>query len=211
MAKPSHPVRALFVAALCFVIPALTLVAQSPGPSIETSKIFAALGLKPGQTIGEIGAGSGELSIEAAKTVGAQGKVFTSELGDDRVQSLERAAKASGLSQITVVTGDPNKTNFPEGCCDAIFMRNVYHHFADPAAMDASIFQSLKPGGRVGVIDFVPNRGHEAATPAERAKNETHGVSAESVAKELKGAGFEIASTDPGNDRWFMVVGMKPR
>ncbi len=189
-----------------------TPAAQSPRSTVETERIFEALGVKPGQTIGEIGAGNGDLSIAAAKVVGESGRVFTSELGDNRVQSLDAAVKKSGLPQVSVLAGDPNKTNFADGCCDAIFMRNVYHHFADPAAMTASIFRSLKPGGRVAVVDFEPNRGRpEAAKPADRGRDESHGVSPGSVARELREAGFEITVNEPAADRWFMVVASKPR
>lgn len=201
----------------CLFVPALVLslaaavTAQRGGKSVETSQIFEALELKPGQTVAEIGAGSGELSLDAARLVGAQGTVFTSELGDDRIKRLQSAVSGSGLAQITVVTGDPDKTNLPDNCCDAIFMRNVYHHFADPAGMNASIFKSLKPGGRIAVVDFVPNRNRpEAAKPAERARDESHGVSATSVGRELREAGMEVVRTQPGSDTWFMVVARKP-
>jgi hypothetical protein len=79
-------------------------------------------------------------------------------------------------------------------------------------AMTKSIAASLKPGGRVAIIDFTPNRGRpEASRPSDRANNQSHGVSAESVARELKEAGLEIVKTEPGNDRWFMVVAARPR
>ena len=91
-------------------------------------------------------------------------------------------------------------------------MRNVYHHFADPAAMNASIVKALKPGGRIAVVDFVPSRNRpEAARPADRAHNDSHGVSATSVGRELREAGLEVVRTQPGTDTWFMVVAAKPR
>jgi SAM-dependent methyltransferase len=94
-------------------------------------------------------------------------------------------------------------------CCDAIFMGNVDHHFADPVVMTKSMAAALKPGGRVAVVDFAPTRGTEAPTPADRANEKTHGVTAESVARELKEAGLEVVQREPGNDRWFMVVATK--
>lgn len=175
---------------------------------LSPDRIFAALGVREGMTVGEIGAGGGELTIAVAKLAGKSGKVYTSELGDERVAGLEKAVKKSELPQITVVAGDPNETKFPEVCCDAIFMRNVYHHFADPAAMNASIFKSMKPGARIAVVDFTPPK--EAEQPGDRGKDGMHGVTPEAVARELKAAGLTIVETIAGKDRWFMVVATKP-
>ena len=65
-------------------------------------------------------------------------------------------------------------------------MHNVYHHFDDPAAMNESIFQSLEPDARVAIIDFV-NHAREAEESKDRDNERTHGVTADSVARELKG------------------------
>lgn len=188
------------------------LSASAQGTStIAPAKIYEAIGVKEGMTVCEIGAGSGELSIAIAKLVGESGRVFTSELGDDRVKALQNSIKKSGLAHITVVTGDAVKTNFPDAACDALFMRNVYHHFADPAAMNRSIASALKPGARYAVVDFTPPPGGEAKDPADRAKDGSHGVGPDSVSRELKEAGFEAVTSDTTGQRWFMVVVMKPR
>jgi ubiquinone/menaquinone biosynthesis C-methylase UbiE len=147
------------------------------GGSVATERIFDALALKEGSVVAEIGAGDGELSLAAARRVGATGRLYTTELGEERVQKLEGAVKAAELPQITVVAGAAASSNLPDGCCDAIFMRNVYHHLAEPAAMNASLFRALKPGGRIAVVDFTPppDRG-EAARPDDRSKDGSHGV-----------------------------------
>jgi tRNA A58 N-methylase Trm61 len=178
--------------------------------SVATERIFEAIGVREGITVCEIGAGSGELSIAAARIVGSTGRVLTSELGDERVKTLQNSVTKSTLAQITVVSGDPVKTNFPDSGCDALFMRNVYHHFADPAAMNQSIVAALKPGARVAVVDFTPP-GDEAKNPADRGKDGMHGVSAASVSRELKDAGLEPAASEAGAERWFMVVASKPK
>ena len=196
---------ALFVTLL---VPVIGVAWQSG--SIATKKIFEAIGVREGITVCEMGAGDGELTLAAAKAVGATGLVYSSELGDDRVKTLRDKVSASGLAQITVVGGDPVKTNFPDAACDALFMRNVYHHFSDPAKIDASIAASLKPGGRVAVIDFTPP-GKEAERPADRGKDGMHGVTADTVSRELKGAGFEPLASETGSQRWFMVVAAKPK
>jgi ubiquinone/menaquinone biosynthesis C-methylase UbiE len=178
--------------------------------TIAPAKIFEALGVKEGITVCEIGAGSGELTIAVAKLVGPTGRVYTSELGDDRIKTLLSAVKKSEIAHITVVAGDPVKTNFPDMACDALFMRNVYHHFADPAAMNASIAAALKPGGRYAVVDFTPPPGGEAKTPADRSKDGSHGIGPDALDRELKEAGFEPVAREVGQ-RWFMVVVQKAK
>jgi ubiquinone/menaquinone biosynthesis C-methylase UbiE len=181
------------------------VVATQGGSTIATERIFEAIGLREGLTVCEMGAGDGELTIAAAKLAGPAGRVYTSELGDERVKTLRARTASSGLQQITVVEGDAVKTNFPEAGCDALFMRNVYHHFADPAAMNRSIAASLKPGALVAVVDFTPP-GKEAERAADRGKDGMHGVTPETVERELAAAGLERASSEAGAQRWFMVV-----
>jgi tRNA A58 N-methylase Trm61 len=190
------------------LVPAVAF-AQRSGSTISNDAIFAAAGVREGATVCEIGAGDGALSIAAARVVGTGGRIHTSELGEGRVKTLQDKAAESGLAQITVVAGEEGKTNFPDGACDALFMRNVYHHFADPAAMNASIWAAVKPGGRVAIVDFTPPR-EEAGRSADRGKDGMHGVSPESVSREMKDAGFEPVSSELGTQRWFMVVVSKP-
>jgi cyclopropane fatty-acyl-phospholipid synthase-like methyltransferase len=201
-----RPLALLFVTLL---VPA-ALSAQRSGSSIATEQIFESIGVREGMTVCEIGAGDGELSMAAARIVGPNGRVYSSELGDDRVKSLQAKVAGSGLAQITVIAGDPVKTNFPDASCDALFMRNVYHHFADPAVMNASIASALEPGGRVAIVDFTPP-GKEAARPGDRGKDGMHGVSAESVSREMREAGFEPVSSVAGAERWLLVVVSKPK
>jgi ubiquinone/menaquinone biosynthesis C-methylase UbiE len=191
--------------AVLFVTLLVTAAAQRSGSTIPTARIFEALGVREGITVCEMGAGDGELSIAAAKAVGPSGRVYTSELGEARVKTLRDRTAASGLSQITVVEGDALKTNFPDGACDALFMRNVYHHFADPAAVNTSIAAALKPGSTIAVVDFEPPD-KEAERAADRAKDGMHGVTPETVARELAAAGLEVVQTESGDERWFLVV-----
>lgn len=182
--------------------------AQRSGSTIEADRIFEALGVRDGVTVCEIGAGDGELSIAAARLVGPNGRVYTSELGEDRLRALRRRVGDSELPQITVVDGEANRTNFPDSACDALFMRNVYHHFADPSKMNASIAASLKPGGKLAVVDFAPP-GEEADAAADRDNDGLHGVKAETLRRELRDAGFVEDLLEEGGSRWYMVVASK--
>ena len=84
-------------------------------------------------------------------------------------------------------------------------MRNVDHHFGDPPAMNASLLKSLKPGGRLAVLDFTPPSGGETV-PGHRGDDGHHGITARTLEKELTSAGFEaVMSSEPGG-RVIVVV-----
>lgn len=199
------------VTTLALFVTTVAYVRAQKRDATDAERLVRALEVAAGQTVAEIGAGDGALTLAMAREVGAGGRVYSTELGADRVKKLQEAVEQAKQPQVTVVTGDPVATNLPEGCCDGLFMRLVYHHFADPPAMNASLLRSLKPGGRLAVIDFGP-RGREADKAEDRDEGDRHGVLAETVAAELKQAGFEVVSVDAGKDkeREFMVVARRP-
>lgn len=177
----------------------------------DLAPLIEVLQIKEGQTVADIGAGWGWLTVGIAKHVGATGRVYGTEVGAKNVAELKAEIDKEMLPQITVIEGAFTETNLPDACCDAIFTRLVYHHFAEPVTMGRSILRALKPGGRYAVIEFVPGRGgKEAEKPADRANNPTHGVGPESVERELKEAGFEIVSVSPVVGVSFTVVARKP-
>ena len=203
--------RSLVATAVIAVL-ALARVASSQDNAADIERLVEALKLSPGSVVAEIGAGGGELSIGIAKRVAPGGRVISSELGAARVQSLRDVIAKSGATNVEVIDGNEARTNFPDACCDAVFLRNVYHHFGDPPAMIGSILRALKPGGRVAVIDFPPRGNAATAPPGKRGENSSHGVSAATVASELTAAGLQIIQTEeqPSLSRWFIVVGAKP-
>jgi precorrin-6B methylase 2 len=190
----------------------LTVAGQSGGAKEEerkTTQMIAALDLHEGSIVAEMGAGSGGRTINIAKHVGASGRVYSTELGDDRLRNLRNAVEKSGAKNVTVQAAHATETNLTEGCCDALFMENVYHHFEDPAAMNASIFRTVKPGGRVAVADFAPRGGGEAKEPKDRDEDPNHGVKAATVQAELERAGFEFIRTEDVGEG-FLVIVRKP-
>ncbi len=205
--------QSLFRPAACLLIlafSAITAFGQGSADAVPAEKLFAAMDLHEGSTVCEVGAGDGQMSIKAARLVGPQGRVYANELGDSKAGKLRDKITAAGLASITVVSGEATRTNFPDETCDALFLRDVYHHFSNPAAMNRSIAASLKLGGRVAVVDFRPP-GREADQPADRGKDGMHGVTADTVSRELKEAGLEPVSAPASGSRWFMVVFAKPK
>jgi predicted methyltransferase len=188
----------------------LTFATHAQDNALDAERLARALELREGMTVVELGAGGGDLTVAVARAVGAAGRVYSNEINPERRADIRKAVAAASLSNVTIVEGRPADANVPDNCCDAAFMRNVYHHFGDPAAMNRSLFSALKPGGRIAIIDFPPRSGGESAAAGNRSDGNRHGVTADTVIEELKAAGFEILDTDRPGGRWFMVVARKP-
>ncbi len=197
--------------ALAALLPA-PLAAQPPMPSAEVRReapqLANLLALQPGMTIAEIGAGHGEMTMEMARRVGPKGTVYSTEIDPGRLTEIRRAVERARLGNVKVVRGDAHGTNLPDGCCQAIFMREVYHHFTDPAGMDASLYRALQPGGLLAIIDFRPRGGTPpAGVPADRGG---HGVPIDVLIREMHDAGLELAREIPDwSDGLYAVLFQK--
>jgi len=157
----------------------------------EAKLLAGLLNWHDGAVVAEIGAGNGKLTVLAAQRVGPTGKVYTTELDLDKLAHLrELAAKDRNITAVKAAEAD---TNLPAACCDSIFMRLVYHHLTKPADIDASLFRSVKPGGRLAVIDEDPLEG--SSVPEGVPKNRSgHGIPQKILVSELTAAGFEVES-----------------
>ena len=170
------------------------LVSPSCGQDLvrqEADRLAKLLDWHPGSVVAEIGAGDGRMTLAAGQRVGASGKVYSNELDSKEVAHLRELAKSA--QNIVVVQGDAASANLPAGCCDSIYMRLVYHHFTNPQAMDASLLRSLRPGGRLAVIDEEPRPG--STIPEGVPQNRIgHGIPQAVLIGELKSAGFTVES-----------------
>ena len=163
----------------------------------EADKLATLLNWKPGSVVAEIGAGDGGLTLAAAQRVGPTGRIFTTELDPKKLAGLEILAAKQKVQNITVVKAGEAETNLPRECCDSIFMRHVYHHFTQPVQEDASLFQSLKPGGLLAIIDFPPGKWLSGLEPVKGVpKNRGgHGMPKQLLVDELSAAGFQALTT----------------
>jgi ubiquinone/menaquinone biosynthesis C-methylase UbiE len=144
------------------------------------------LELQPGMTVADVGAGMGAMSIVLAKRLGPSGRVLSTDIGANPLAALREAVTREQLTNMTVIEGAPASTNLPDACCDAIFMRDVYHHITDVGAFNRSLLAALKPGGRLAIIDFEPRQGSRLP----------------------EGLTFDrtIASWPPGSTNFFLVL-----
>jgi ubiquinone/menaquinone biosynthesis C-methylase UbiE len=161
------------------------------GAADEIKRLAALMEWKPGTVVADIGAGDGRYTWAAVEHLGASGKVFATEIDEQKLAALRAEVKKRNLQNVTVVESAGADTNLPAGCCDAIFLRRVYHHLTKPAEFDAKLVRSLKPGGRLAIIEFPPRRGLEPVegVPSNRGG---HGIPQKVVIEELTAAGLQV-------------------
>jgi len=163
-------------------------------PEPEVTRLIEVLGLRAGMTVAEIGAGEGRMTLNMARRLGPGSHVFSSEIDPQLIRDLEKAIAKASLENVTLIEASDRATNLPEGCCDAIWMSKVYHHLTDPVAVDASVVQALRPGGRLAVIEFAPSRWRfwlrqPNGVPQNRGG---HGIPERILVEELTHAGLRV-------------------
>ncbi|MBI2186436.1 MAG: methyltransferase domain-containing protein [Acidobacteria bacterium] len=165
----------------------------------EVSRLTELLSLRQGMTVAEIGAGTGWLTVEVARRVGQSGRVYSTELNADRLNDIRRAVVEAQLPNVTVLEAGEQATHLPPECCDAVFMRRVYHHLTAPAAILASIHEGLRLGGRLAIIDFRPDGLVGRITRM--------GVDRSEVIRAASAIGFELVASGewPGVDHYVVV------
>lgn len=165
----------------------------------EPARLVGLLGIRPGDRVADIGAGDGAHAVAVARLVGQGGEVLATDLDPDRRRAIADRAAREDSSNLRVIEAAEDTTNLPDGCCQAIYMRTMLHHVADPATYARDVVRSLRPGGRVAVIDFAPGRlwfhGRD------------HGVTPDSVLSAFTAAGCTLRHRD---DHWggptFLMV-----
>ena len=160
----------------------------------EIKRLATLMDWKPGTIVADIGAGDGRYAFAAIDRVGPTGKVFATEIDTQKLDDLRSQTKKRNLLNMAVLESKEADTNLPAACCDAIFLRRVYHHLTKPAEFDAALVRSLKPGGRLAIIDFAPRSGLERVegVPANRGG---HGIPQKIVIEELTAAGLRLEKT----------------
>jgi ubiquinone/menaquinone biosynthesis C-methylase UbiE len=182
--------RLLLVGLVCAVV--LVFAVGVLGDAVgEIGRLAELMAWKAGTVVADIGAGDGVYAFAAAGLVGPTGRVYATEIDAKKLAELRDEVAKRKLGNVMVVESKEAETNLPAGCCDAIFLRRVYHHLTKPVEFDAGLVRSLKSGGRLAIIDFPPRAGLEPVegVPSNRGG---HGIPEKIVIEELKAAGLQV-------------------
>ena len=120
----------------------------------KPDQIVSAIGLKPGQTIADIGTGGGYFSLRFAGIVGEKGKVYAIDTNPKFLEFVKNTAEEKGLNNITTVLAKGGKLNLPEQSLDFIFMRNITHHIPNRIEYFKNLKGFLKFDGRIVITEY---------------------------------------------------------
>lgn len=118
------------------------------------TEIVKAIGLKPGMTVADIGAGTGLFTRLFGKQVGPKGSIFAVDIAEKFVKHVEQTSLKAGLKNVIGVVCKADSVNLPPASIDLAFICDTYHHFEFPTKTMRSIHKALKPEGQVILIDF---------------------------------------------------------
>ena len=181
----------------------------------EVPKLAEVLSLKPGMTVADVGSGGGAMAVRMAEWLGPDGHVFATDVREAQLAEIREAVAREGLANVVALEGATRSTNLPSECCDAIFLRDVYHHLTHPQEIGASLFAALKPGGRLAIMDFPPEPGSSIpeGVPENRGG---HGIPVSVIVSEMTQSRFRHVTTlsqwppDDNRGRLFLVMFEKP-
>jgi predicted methyltransferase len=179
----------VLVLALLFLAPA---AAQQTGlteeqlksAEVEVPQLVKLFQLEAGATLADIGAGFGAWTMRLSRVVGPTGRVYATDVGAPQLAALRESVARERLTNVTVLEGSKQSTNLPDLCCDAILIRDAYHHLTHPLDIIVSMARALKPGGMLAVADFPP-RPNTEVPDGVLANRGGHGVSLAIVEREV--------------------------
>ena len=154
-------------------------------------KAIALLGLKPGEVVADVGAGSGYFALKIAVIVGPTGRVYATDIQQKMLEIIQAKMGTAPLKNLTLVLGEDDNPKLPAGEIDTVLMVDVYHELHKPQAVLKHIRTALKPGGRLVLVEY---REEDPNVPIQR----LHKMSVATAKLEVEHEGFILAKVVSG-------------
>lgn len=160
--------------------------------------LIESLGIRPGQTVADIGAGSGYFTRRMSKKVGEDGKVLAVDIQPEMLTILKNNLESEGIRNVEMILGQEQSPNLPEASVDMVLMVDVYHEFSYPHEMMTAIRKALKPDGQIVWVEY---RLEDPSVPIKL----LHKMSKAQVHKEAEYQGFKWVRTYEGLPRQHVL------
>jgi len=145
-------------------------------------KVLDAIGVKPGMVIGEVGAGTGRVTVWLADRVGPQGHVYANDIDESALRHLQARCDRQNLKNVTTILGTVDDPRLPPQSLDIAFMTNTYHHLAQPVDLVRKLRSSLKENGILAIVE----------RDADRSGSRHEATVKDDFTRQMDQAGFEV-------------------
>jgi predicted methyltransferase len=178
------------------------------GPDREAwqkpDEIMDVLGIADGAAVADIGAGAGWFTIRLARRVGPNGVVYAQDVQPQMLAAVRRRVAREGLQNVETRLASDRSPNLPRQALDAVLVVDVYSEveIADRVRFLRNLADALKPGGRIGVVNYRPGRGGPGPAPSEGAR-----VDSTSVEKDAQAAGLRVIARQDLPYQYLIVLG----
>ncbi|HTO80585.1 MAG TPA: methyltransferase domain-containing protein [Methylomirabilota bacterium] len=159
----------------------------------EPGQVVRLLGIKPGMTVADLGAGSGYYVVRLSPVVGSSGRIIAEDIEPGYLQGLRQRVRDLGLANVTVTRGEPHDPGLPAGAVDVAILVHMYHEVTQPYGLLYNLVPALKPGARIGIVDaFASTSAH--GTPPSLLRCELGAIGYREVGfEQLKGSDAYLA------------------
>jgi ubiquinone/menaquinone biosynthesis C-methylase UbiE len=158
-----------------------------------------AIKLAPGSTVADVGAGSGYMTVKMARRVGPTGKVYANDIQPQMLRMLRQRLDHEKIANVELVLGTYDDPKLPANTIDLILMVDVYHEFSEPQKMLRRMRESLKPGGRIVLLEY---RKEDPSIPIRP----DHKMSVAEAKMEVEAEGFTLANVDERLPRQHILI-----
>ncbi len=166
----------------------------------EPRQLVRLLGIKPGMTVADIGAGSGYYVARLAPIVGPNGRIIAEDVDPEYLRGLRKRVRDLGLHNVTISLGEPHDPRLPAYSLDAAILVHMYHEITQPYGLLYNLASALKPAARVGIVDAIgPTSEH--GTPPSLLRCELAAVGYREIGfHPLRGSNAYLAIFTPPSD-----------
>jgi predicted methyltransferase len=168
----------------------------------KPDQIMDALAIADGSTVADIGAGAGWFTIRLARRVGPHGRVYAEDIQRQMLEAIRRRISREGLQNVETRLGQASNPNLPEEAFDAVLVVDVYPEVEDRVTFLKNVAKSLKPNGRIGIVNYKPGQGGPGPVGSEGVR-----VDAASVEADAAAAGLRVVSRAMLPYQYLLVLG----
>lgn len=168
----------------------------------KPDQIMDALAIADGSAVADIGAGAGWFTIHLARRVGPSGVVYAQDVQRQMLEAIRRRVAREGLRNVETRLGADSAPNLPNRSLDAVLVVDVYPEVEDRVTFLRNLAVSLKPGGRLGIVNYKPGRGGPGPAPGEGVR-----VDAISVERDAQAAGLRVLARQVLPYQYLLVLG----